>query len=145
MVTYPSLFGVFSQSEHKKTPFMLRILGVCILLIHLTLTSVYMFALLYSSDIKTLYYILFGCFIIYETTLYFKGCVLTDYEDLNSDIIPPLSNIVCSIYSSPKDCQNNSNTELFIVSLGVVLPILKIFGIYLHNSLTGKNYICQVK
>jgi hypothetical protein len=147
MTVYPSLFRVFSESSsiNNKTPLLLRILGAVVLLIHVTLTAVYLFALLYSSDIKTLYYILFGCFIIYETTLYFKGCILTEYEEINSDIFPPLSNIVCSMFNSSKECEKNTNTELFIVSLGIVLPLLKIFGLYVHNSMTGKNYVCQVK
>lgn len=83
------------QSTYKKivkgkTPISLRIIAYLITITHLVLIFTYFYVILYSSDLKTLYLVLFGCFILYELSIYFKGCI-SNYEKINTDIIPSLS------------------------------------------------------
>ena len=150
METYPSLSSMTKDTYKKivkgKTPISLRIIAYLITVTHLILIFTYFYVILYSSDLKTLYLVLFGCFILYELSIYFKGCILSNYEKINTDIIPSLSEFFCYIVAGNTNlCKDPKKFEVFIVSVGIAMPLVKIFGIYLLDNITGKRYTCKLK
>lgn len=150
MKIYPSLLDIsrdtYKKIENSDTPISIRLLSYGITIIHAVMVILYTYAILYSSDINTLYLVLIICFIIYQTTVYYKGCLLSSYENINSDIIPSMSEMWCYIFSGNTDiCNEPHKIEIFLVSIGIGLPLFKIFGIYLNNTFTGKHYTCKVK
>jgi hypothetical protein len=150
MEVYPSSFKIYKDTFKKvradKTPLQLRLMSYSVMVIHIVLAFTYVYAILYSSDIKMLYLVLFGCFILYEITIYYKRCVLSRYEEINSDIVPTMSEILCHIFSGNTDmCKEPHKFEIFFVSMGIALPIVKLFGIYIVDNITGKRYTCKLK
>ena len=150
MEVYPSFFKIYRDTykevEKSKIPASLRLMSYIVMIVHIVLAFTYIYAILYSSDIKTLYLVLFGCFILYQTTLYYKGCILSKYEQINSDIIPSMSEMLCYIFSGNTDiCKDPYKFEIFIVSMGIALPLFKLFGIYIVDNITGKRYTCKLK
>lgn len=150
MEVYPSFLKMYKDTykEVKKgtVPLSLRIMAYIIMVVHIILAFTYIYAILYSSDIKTLYLVLFGCFILYETTLYYKRCILSRYEQINSDVIPSMSEMLCYIFAGHTDlCKEPYKFEIFIVSMGIALPLFKLFGIYIVDNITGKRYTCKLK
>ena len=150
MEVYPSVFKIyrdtFKEVKKSKLPIQLRLMSYIVMIVHIVLALTYVYAILYSSDIKMLYLVLFGCFILYETTIYYKRCILSRYEQINSDIMPSMSEMLCYIFSGNTDlCKDPYKFEIFIVSMGIALPLFKLFGIYIVDNITGKRYTCKLK
>jgi hypothetical protein len=150
MEVYPSFFSIYNDTYKKilkrEVPIQLRLVSYVIMVVHIILAFTYIYAILYSSDIKTLYLVLFGCFVLYESTIYYKRCILSSYEKINSDILPSMSEFLCYIFAGNTDlCKDTYKFEIFIVSMGIALPLFKLFGIYILDNITGKRYTCKLK
>jgi hypothetical protein len=149
MEIFPSLGSVIMDTykylTESEVPASLRIIAFIIMLTHTTMALTYIIVILFSSDIILLYIVLISCFIIYQTTIYFKRCLLTRYEIINSDILPTMSELSCLICSGNSElCNEKDKFEIFLVSMGLSLALVKILGIYIINAFTGKHYTCML-
>jgi len=147
VVIYPSLpeilLNTVNQIQTKPTG--LRLLSFSFFIIHLLMVSVYAYAILFSTNPYTLFLVTIGIFILLELSNWLHGCVFSEYESINGDILPSFSQAMCAIFEPVGKCDKTAKYENFILSAGVILALLKIFVLFYQNESSGKKFRLSLK
>jgi hypothetical protein len=147
VIVYPSLVEVI-QNTHEQIhtkPLLMRALSAIFFVVHLLMALVYCYAILFSTNPYTLLLVTIGIFILLEVCNRFHGCIFSNYENINSDILPSFSQSVCAIFQPVNKCSETTQYETFILSSGIILALLKTFLLFFQNQNSGKKFRLSLK
>lgn len=147
VIIYPSLYTVIQNTieQIKTKPLAIRALSATFFIVHVVMALVYCYAILFSTNPYTLLLVSIGIFILFELSSIFHGCILSNYENINSDILPSFSQSICSIFQPVNQCSHTTKYENFILSSGIILSLLKIFILFYQNEISGKKFRLSLK
>jgi hypothetical protein len=139
----PILLNLYQNFSKK--PFGLRYLSALIQTAHIGIAMVYIYIVLFSSDIYALFLVMVANFINGQAFSYYNGCVLSFYENINEDVNPVMSNTLCASFNTEEECAKNDNYEKFYINFILLLAFLKAASILLLKDFTGYVYTSQFK
>ena len=147
VIVYPSLPEVIknTMNQSQSKPFLMRLLSIGFYIIHIVMGLVYCYAILFSTNPYTLLLVTIGVFILLEVCNRFHGCIFSNYENINGDLMPSFSQSVCAIFQPVDKCNETTKYENYILSTGIVLTFLKIFFLFYQNQNSGKKFRLSLK
>lgn len=142
VIVYPSLLEVTKNTidQIQTKPLIMRALSGTFFIVHILMALVYCYAILFSTNPYTLLLVTIGIFILLELCNRFHGCIFSNYENINGDILPSFSQSVCAVFRPVNTCSETTQYESFILSSGIILALLKIFVLFYQNQNSGKKF-----
>jgi hypothetical protein len=107
--------------------------------LHIALVVLYACVVLFSSNIRTLLITAMAILVLWYMLRVTHRCVLTSYEEVNSDLTMPVSTFLSALY------MKNADPELaedFVVGAGVILALFKAWMLIGIREAYGQTYSC---
>ena len=139
----PILLNLYQNFSKK--PFGLRLLSALIQTAHIGIALVYIYIVLFSSDIYALFLVMVANYIHAQAFEHYNGCVLSFYENINEDVNPVMSSTLCASFNTEEECAKNHNYEKFYINFILLLAFLKAVSILLLKDFSGYLYTSQIK
>jgi hypothetical protein len=118
----------------------LEFLPILIQIMHISIPLVYLIAILFTTNLYTLFLIMLGNFVLLEYYNYFNKCVLTTYESYDKNTRSSIPYTICSAISSDDLCKKYNNLEKEFIISPIVISFVKFVCIVLAKDISGFLY-----
>lgn len=126
----------------SEKPVYVRLAALVIQINHIILGFIFILFLLFSNNPLHLFYLAFGFVILQTMVKYFEGCILTRYENVNSDIMVNSAEGLCLMNQKDEEsCKNPFEFSYLFSSFGLAFSLTKATAILLMKEPIVKKLI----